>query len=267
MAKPSQPRGRPRQSSDVSLAGSRRLDRASSVPLYVQLAAQLNAMLEVGSWEPGSRFASEREIEEAFEVSRAVIRPALELLVGDGAIVRVRGSGAFVAPPRLEVRPAGLVKLILDPDENRRVSVLSVSRAKPDRTVSYFLDIADRRTRVAHVSALVDAGEPTTCLVYSYSSLALVPGMLAAAEALRDGGEPPRLDMAGATPTRADLAVEHSFLAEWEAARVGAGAGDPAFLGRLVQLGRPAGSRRDRPIEFARLLYRADGAQLAFALE
>lgn len=267
MARPGQPRGRPKQSSDISLAGSRPLDRESDVPLYVQLAAQLNATIEVGAWEPGARFASEREIEEEFEVSRAVIRPALELLVGDGAIVRIRGSGAFVAPPRLEVRPTGLVKLILDPDESRRVSVLSVNRSKPDRTVSHFLEIDDRRTHVAHVSALVDAGEPTACIVYSYSSLALAPGMLAAAEALKDGGEPPRLQAAGARLTRADLAIEHSFFAEWEAVRVGASAGDSAFLGRLVQLGRPAGSRRDRPVEFARLLYRADGAQLAFELD
>jgi GntR family transcriptional regulator len=91
MAKPSQQRGRPRQKSEVPLAGSGRLDRTSEVPLYVQLGAQLNAMLEAGAWEPGARFASEREIEEEFEVSRAVIRPALELLVGDGAIRRVKG--------------------------------------------------------------------------------------------------------------------------------------------------------------------------------
>ena len=224
-------------------------------------------MLKAGAWEPGARFASEREIEEEFEVSRAVIRPALELLVGDGAIVRVRGSGAFVAPPRLEVRPAGLIKLILDPDEDGRVSVLSVRQTKPDRTVSHFLEIDDSRTRVAHVTALVDAGKPTACLVYSYSSLALVPWMLAAAEALKDGGERPRLESTDTTLTRAELAIEHSFLAEWEAAMVDAGAGDPMFMGRLVQLGRPAGSRRERPVEFAHLLYRIDSAQIVFELD
>lgn len=266
MAKPNKPRGRPKQSSDVPFSGSRGLDRTSGVPLYVQLAAHLNAMLEAGAWAPGARFASEREIEEQFEVSRAVIRPALELLVGDGAIFRVKGSGAFVAPPRLEVRPAGLVKLILDPDEDHRVSVLSVRRTKPDRTVSHFLEIEDLRTRVAHVTAVVDAGEPNACIVHSYSSLTLLPWMLAAAEALKDGGEPPGLGTPDTRLTRAQLAIEHSFLAEWEAARVGAGAGDPAFLGRLVQLGRPVGSRRDRPVEFAQLLYRVEGTKLAFAL-
>lgn len=224
-------------------------------------------MLKAGAWEPGARFASEREIEEEFEVSRAVIRPALELLVGDGAIRRVKGSGAFVAPPRVEVRPAGLAKLILNPNEAPRVSVLSVDRTKPDRTVSHFLEIDDPDTHVAYATALVDAGKPSACIVYSYASLALLPWMLAAAEALKDGGEPPRPEAADTRLTRAQLAIEHSFLAEWEAARVGVGAGRAAFLGRLVQLGRPDGSQRDCPVEFAHFLYRADSAQITFELD
>src|ERR1700712_1646456 len=112
MAKPTQPvRGRPKRSSTVPLVGSGELDRNSEVPLYFQLAAALKEMLEVDDWEAGARFASERELEEEFGVSRAVIRPALDLLVGDGAIFRVKGSGAFVAPPRREIRVAGLVGL------------------------------------------------------------------------------------------------------------------------------------------------------------
>src|SRR6185312_12711037 len=106
--------GRPKRSSDIPLSGSRRLDRNSDVPLYFQLAAALKVMLEVEDWEPGARFASEREIEEEFGVSRAVIRPALDLLVGDGAIFRIKGSGAFVAPPRREIVVAGLVKLWME---------------------------------------------------------------------------------------------------------------------------------------------------------
>src|ERR1700710_2683235 len=112
MDKPTQPGpGRPKRSSDIPLTSSRRLDRNSDVPLYFQLAAALKVMLEVEDWESGARCASEREIEEEFGVSRAVIRPALDLLVGDGAIFRIKGSGAFVAPPRREVRVAGLAGL------------------------------------------------------------------------------------------------------------------------------------------------------------
>ena len=264
MAKPTQPvRGRPKRSSTVPLTGGE-LDRSSDVPLYFQLAAALKVMLEVDDWEAGARFASERELEEEFKVSRAVIRPALELLVGDGAIVRVKGSGAFVAPPRREVRVAGLVGLWSEPQDDRTVDVLNARKRRPDRTVSHFLEIEDRRTPVAHVHAVVDAGKPTVILVDSFSSVALVPWLLPTAQALEAGVKPPGSD--GLELTRATVSVEHTFFGEWGSSQVGASAGDPALMGRFVQFGRARGSKREFPLEFARLIYRADGAQLAFEL-
>jgi GntR family transcriptional regulator len=265
MAKPIQPvRGRPRQSSTVPLTGTSELDRDSDVPLYFQLAAALKVMLEVDTWKAGARFASERELEEQFNVSRAVIRPALELLVGDGAIVRVKGSGAFVAPPRREVRVGGLVGLWFEQRGERTVNVLSARKRRPDHTVSHFLEIEDRRTPVAHVTAVVDVGQPSVILVDSFSSVALVPWLLPTAQALEAGEKPPR--RSGLDLTRATVSVEHTFFGEWGSSQVGASAGDPALMGRFVQFGRAKGSKRERPLEFARLIYRADGAQLAFEL-
>jgi GntR family transcriptional regulator len=264
MAKPNQPvRGRPKQSSEVPLAGSRGLDRNSDVPLYFQLAAALKVMLEVGGWESGARFASEREIEEEFGVSRAVIRPALDLLVGDGAIFRVKGSGAFVAPPRQEVKVAGLVRLWLE-HHDRRIAVRSAHEHPPDHTVSHFLEIEDHDTHVAHVTAIVDVGEPSVCLVDSYSTVAHVPWFIPTAQALAAGAKPPI--PGGLDLTRATVSVEHTFFGEWGSSQVGAKAGEPALMGRFIQFGRTAGSERERPLEFARLIYRADSAQLAFVL-
>jgi GntR family transcriptional regulator len=248
----------------VPLTGAGELDRDSDVPLYFQLAAAIKAMLEVDTWEAGTRFASERELEEQFNVSRAVIRPALELLVGDGAIVRVKGSGAFVAPPRREVRVAGLVGLWSEKQDGRTVNVLSARKRKPDRTVSHFLEIADRRTPVAHIHAVIDVGQPSVILVDSFSSVALVPWLLPTAQALEAGTRPPRAG--GLDLTRATVSVEHTFFGEWGSSQVDASAGDPALMGRFVQFARTRESKRERPVEFARLIYRADGAQLAFEL-
>jgi len=265
MAKPTQPvRGRPKRSSAVPLTDINELDRGSDVPLYFQLAAALKVMLEVDNWEAGARFASERELEEKFNVSRAVIRPALELLVGDGAIVRVKGSGAFVAPPRREIQVAGLVGLWSEQQNGRTVTVLSARKRQPDRTVSHFLEIDDRRTPVAHVHAVVDAGQPSVVLVDSFSSVTLVPWLLPTAQALEGGEKPPR--PSGLDLTRATVSVEHTFFGEWGSSQVGAAAGDPALMGRFVQFGRSKGSKLECPVEFARLIYRADGAQLAFEL-
>jgi DNA-binding GntR family transcriptional regulator len=265
MAKPTRPvRGRPKRSSDIPLAGIRRLDRGSDVPLYFQLASALKAMLEVGAWQAGARFASEREIEEEFEVSRAVIRPALDLLVGDGAIVRIKGSGAFVAPPRHEVHAEGLAKLWCEGRNERRIKVLSARKRLPDLVVSHFLEIEDRRTSIAHVTAVVDVDRPSALLIDSYSSVAYLPWLLPTARANEMDAKSPnsgKLDL-----TRATVSIEHTFFGEWEASQVGATAGDPALMGRFVQFGRTGRSKRERPLEFARLIYRADGAQLAFEL-
>jgi hypothetical protein len=35
-------------------------------------------------------------------------------------------------------------------------------------------------------------------------------------------------------------------------------------MGRFVQFGQPNGAKRERPLEFARLIYRADNVQLTF---
>lgn len=265
MVTSSQPgRGRPKRSSDIPLAGSRRLDRSSDVPLYFQLAAALKVMLEVGAWESGARFASEREIEEEFGVSRAVIRPALDLLVGDGAIFRVKGSGAFVAPPRREIEVAGLVRMWLERHGDRSVAVRNAREHLPDPTVSQFLEIENPRTPIAHVTAIVDSGEPSVCLVDSYSTVAHVPWVLPTAQALKTGGKPPV--PSGPDLTRATVSIEHTFFGEWGSSQVGATAGEPALMGRFVQFGRSNGSEREHPVEFARLIYRADSAQLAFVL-
>jgi DNA-binding GntR family transcriptional regulator len=266
MVKPNQPGpGRPKQSSDIPLTSSRKLDRKSDVPLYFQLAAALKVMLEVEDWEAGARFASEREIEEEFGVSRAVIRPALDLLVGDGAIYRIKGSGAFVAPPRREIVVAGLVKLWMEHRNDRQVAVQGAREILPDHTVSHFLALEeDGSDPIAHVTAVVDVGEPSVCLVDSYAAAARMPWFLPTAEALKVGRKPPapgELEL-----TRATVSVEHTFFGEWGSTQVGAAAGEPALMGRFVQFGRSNGSEQERPLEFARLIYRADSAQLSFVL-
>ncbi len=246
-------------------AGTRSLDRNSFVPLYFQLAEVLKEKLEAGAWQSGSRFPSEREIAEQFEVSRTVIRPALDLLVGDGAIVRIKGSGTFVTPPKREVPVVGLTQALIDRSEDLTLTVLAAGERAPDPTVAELLGIADRRTAVAHVTAVLHAEGRPVCLVDSHSTTADLPWLLPYASAL-EAGEAPPAPGKGLTLTRAEVSIEGAFFGAWEASQVGVSAGDPTLMGKLVQFAKPKGAKRERPVEFARLVYRSDSAQLAVEL-
>jgi DNA-binding GntR family transcriptional regulator len=159
---------------------------------------------------------------------------------------------------------AGLVRLWLERHDDRPIVVRSAREHLPDHTVSHFLKIEDKSTPVAHVIAVADIGEPSVHLVDSYSTVTHVPWVLLTAQALTTGAKPPT--PRGLELTRATVSIEHTFFGEWGSSQVGAAAGEPALMGRFVQFGRTEGSEQERPLEFARLVYRADSAQLAFDL-
>jgi GntR family transcriptional regulator len=252
--------GRRKQPSDVALAGSRVLDRGTFVPLYFQLAEVLKQLLETGAWQPGARFPSESEIAKQFDVSRTVIRPALDLLVGDGSIVRIKGSGTFVAPPKRDVPVTGLVRALLDWPDDLTIKILTAHKSSPNRTVSRFLGVERQRASVSHVTAVIHADERPVCLIDSYTVATLVPWLLPTVQALQTGVEPPargHLDL-----TRATVSIEGAFFGQWGASQVGVSAGDPTLMGRLIQFGKAKGAKHEQKIEFARLIYRSDSTQL-----
>lgn len=218
-------------------------------------------MLEIGAWRSGARFAGEREIEERFRVSRSVVRRALDLLVGDGAVIRVKGSGTFVAPPRREVEIFGLIRALTDPPHDLSLTVVSARRRAADRAVAHYLQLGSSRGRVAHVTAVMHIDDQPTVLVDSYSPVTLLPWLLQAAQALKEGAEPAQPEQHDLG--RARVLIEHTFFDSWGGPLVGRRAGDPALMVRFVQFGRAGKAKREDPLEFARLIYRTDNAQLA----
>ena len=69
----------------------------SDQPLYADLASRLKQGIETGKYKPGDQIPSEPELCELSGYSRSTVRKALEVLVEEGFIVKVRGKGSFVA--------------------------------------------------------------------------------------------------------------------------------------------------------------------------
>ncbi len=78
------------------------LDPHGDEPLHLQLEKQIKARIEHGSWQPGDRIPSERELMELTALSRATIRQALTSLAHQRILKKAHGSGTFVARPIYE---------------------------------------------------------------------------------------------------------------------------------------------------------------------
>ncbi|CAL9362713.1 GntR family transcriptional regulator [Streptomyces cellulosae] len=72
------------------------LDRGSPVPLYYQLAQQLEAAISGGALAPGDLLGNEVDLSVRLGLSRPTVRQAIQSLVDKGLLVRRRGVGTQV---------------------------------------------------------------------------------------------------------------------------------------------------------------------------
>ena len=89
------------------------LDRSSPVPLYYQLAQQLELAITNGDLKPGDRIEPEVDIAERTGLSRPTVRQAIQELVKKGLLVRRRGVGTQVVHNHMR-RPVELSSLYDD---------------------------------------------------------------------------------------------------------------------------------------------------------
>lgn len=75
------------------------LNRKSPVPLYFQVAQQLERSIEAGELPRGTRLSNEVEFAQQLGLSRPTMRKAMEYLVDKGLVVRQRGVGTRVVSP------------------------------------------------------------------------------------------------------------------------------------------------------------------------
>jgi len=77
------------------------LDKASPIPLYVQLAGRLETLVAEGAYPVGSKLPAEEELARQYDLNRNTVRHALWLLARNGLVHTERGVGTFVRRSRL----------------------------------------------------------------------------------------------------------------------------------------------------------------------
>jgi GntR family transcriptional regulator len=177
-----------------------RLDRLSPVPLYYQIARQLQDDIESGAIQPGSRLDNEVELAEKLMVSRPTVRQAIRVLVDQGLLVRRRGVGTIVVP-RVVRRPIALSSLYDDLSLAQRsptTNVLRIAEEPPPPEVAKRLVLGDGTLVLAVDRIRFAEGEPIAlmCNYIPKGLVALDPEQLSRTglyETLRASGISPRV--------------------------------------------------------------------------
>jgi GntR family transcriptional regulator len=114
------------------------LDKQSPIPLYYQIMNQLREKITAGEYAVNSALPPERELVETYQVSRMTIRQAISELVNEGLLVRRKGIGTFVAPPKLEQTLNSLTSFTEDMAKRGMKAgsrILSFKETLPDATI------------------------------------------------------------------------------------------------------------------------------------
>ena len=155
----------------------------SQIPLYYQLARILQRFIREMAMDVGEQFPSEKAIGDCFNVSRPTVSKAIQELLSQGWLHRVRGKGTFVKEdPRVQL---ALLSDTMSPVEQF-----------PSGVVSYKL--IDRQVREATPDIAeelrVEAGAPVLFLrrlrALHEHPLCLCDSILPAARFPRLGEEP-----------------------------------------------------------------------------
>ena len=75
------------------------LKETAKSPAYARLAGDIKQMISSGEYQPGAKIPSEASISRTYGLSPMTVRQAVGLLVEQGLLRRVHGSGTYVCGP------------------------------------------------------------------------------------------------------------------------------------------------------------------------
>ncbi|MDQ0793064.1 GntR family transcriptional regulator [Streptomyces sp. B1I3] len=235
------------------------VDRTSPVPLYHQLARQLEAAIEQGRLAPGSLLGNELELAARLGLSRPTVRQAIQSLVDRGLMVRRRGVGTQVVHSRIK-RPVELSSLYDDLESAGRQPATRLLRNTVEPAtaeIAAALGVAEG-SDVHLVERLRYAHDEPMALLRNH----LPPGLLElGSERLESTGLYRMMRSSGITLHSARQSVGARAATAQEAERLEEPVGAP-----LLTMERTTFDAGGRAVEFGSHVYRASRYSFEFQL-
>jgi GntR family transcriptional regulator len=160
-----------------------RVDRTSPLPLHVQVKQALKDRIASRVWKAGDLVPGDLELCDQLGVSRTTIRQALTELAHEGWVVRERGRGTFVAPPKLTERAVeGLSGFFEDMVALGHPPVSQVLRQEvrpADESIAARLNVKPG-TPIVEIERLRFVGDEPVVLTTTYLPQTMTPGLATA---------------------------------------------------------------------------------------
>lgn len=226
-----------------------RIDRASPVPLYFQVAERLEQLIASGELPPGTRLDNEIALAGDLGLSRPTVRQAIQHLVVKGLLVRKRGVGTQVVHSRVrrQVELTSLHDDLLRAERHPRTEVLSLSRAPASTEAAAALHVPPG-AEVLTLERLRYADDEPLALLRNHLPVGACDLTV---ERLTGRGLYEVLRASGIQLSVADQSIGARRATAAEAARLHEVRGAP-----LLTMCRTAYDREGRPVEYGNHLYR-----------
>lgn len=251
------------ESGFVSLVGmSRSLARGATAPLHIQIREILEKLISEGSLRCGDRLPSEDEFTREFRVSRMTVRQALSVLASEGLIYRRQGIGTFVGDTKVTrqfMKLSGFSDDVIARGHRPGARTLSIRLMPAPTDAADALDCRPGEA-VVLVHRLRTLNDRPAAIQHSYLLASLVPGLENVDEDFPSLYGLLRRQF-GLVLNRAEQVIEARRASAAEGRRLEIAARSP-----VVQVARTTFLDDGRPVELARMLYRADLFQFRMQL-
>ncbi|MCS7285668.1 MAG: GntR family transcriptional regulator [Anaerolineae bacterium] len=229
----------------------------SPIPLYYQIYEQLRREILNGNIRPGELLPSETQICEQCGVSRMTARMALAQLANEGLVVRRKGKGTFVAPPKVTFQDSPFLSIISYTNLMRSLGLSAGAQIRSKEVIPAPSEVREalrlaEGEKVIRIIRLRLANEQPMALETSFLPYRLFPGLV-------------DMDLTGRSlyqvleeefsmaPAYAIDTIELSTAGPYEAAELKIRVGTPVVLSVRI-----AFSSRDVPLVFGRTVHRGD---------
>lgn len=141
---------------------TRKVDKKSRLPAYVQMADILRSSISSGEYQPGKQLPSESALAKTHGVSAMTARQAVSVLEEEGLVRRIQGKGTYIRRIGVSTSSFGLgtFEEIFADKENLSVRIINASVKKTPGTEKEILELDPTQPVILVERVILHKNEP-----------------------------------------------------------------------------------------------------------